>query len=78
MIIGEMKNVSGRFGLTSECVLDDKDQFEELLNIAINNINVSGITFDDNVIDIDSNDDTEEVIPATADVKNFSYAIVDD
>lgn len=78
MIIGEMKNVSGRFGLTSECVLDDKDQFEELLNNAINNINVSGITFDDNVIDIDSNDDTEEVIPATADVKNFSYAIVDD
>ena len=78
MIIGEMKNVSGRFGLTSECVLDDKDQFEELLNNAINNINVSGITFDDNVIDIDSNDDTEEVIPATADVKNFSYAIIDD
>lgn len=78
MIIGEMKNVSGRFGLTSECVLDDKDKFEELLNNAINNINVSGITFDDNVIDIDSNDDTEEVIPATADVKNFSYAIVDD
>lgn len=78
MIIGEMKNVSGRFGLTSECVLDDKDQFEELLNNAINNINVSGITFEDNVIDIDSNDDTEEVIPATADVKNFSYAIVDD
>lgn len=78
MIIGEMKNVSGRFGLTSECVLDDKEQFEELLNNAINNINVSGITFDDNVIDIDSNDDTEEVIPATADVKNFSYAIVDD
>lgn len=78
MIIGEMKNVSGRFGLTSECVLDDKDQFEELLNNAINNINISGITFDDNVIDIDSNDDTEEVIPATADVKNFSYAIVDD
>lgn len=78
MIIGEMKNVSGRYGLTSECVLDDKNQFEELLNNAINNINVSGITFDDNVIDIDSNDDTEEVIPATADVKNFSYAIVDD
>ena len=78
MIIGEMKNVSGRFGLTSECVLDDKEQFEELLNNAINNINVSGITFDDNVIDIDSNDDTEEVIPATADVKNFSYAIIDD
>ena len=78
MIIGEMKNVSGRFGLTSECVLDDKNQFEELLNNAINNINVSGITFEDNVIDIDSNDDTEEVIPATADVKNFSYAIVDD
>ena len=77
MIIGEMKNVSGRFGLTSECVLDDKDQFEELLNNAINNINISGITFDDNVIDIDSNDDTEEVIPATADVKNFSYAIID-
>ena len=78
MIIGEMKNVSGRYGLTSECVLDDKNQFEELLNNAINNINVSGITFDDNVIDIDSNDDTEEVIPATADVKNFSYAIIDD
>lgn len=78
MIIGEMKNVSGRFGLTSECVLDNNDQFEELLNNAINNINISGITFDDNVIDIDSNDDTEEVIPATADVKNFSYAIVDD
>lgn len=78
MIIGEMKNVSGRFGLTSECVLDDRNQFEELLNNAINNINVSGITFDDNVIDIDSNDDTEEVIPATADVKNFSYAIIDD
>lgn len=78
MIIGEMKNVSGRYGLTSECVLDDKEQFEELLNNAINNINVSGITFDDNVIDIDSNDDIEEVIPATADVKNFSYAIVDD
>ena len=78
MIIGGMKNVSGRFGLTSECVLDDKEQFEKLLNNAINNINVSGITFDDNVIDIDSNDDTEEVIPATADVKNFSYAIIDD
>lgn len=77
MIIGEMKNVSGRFGLTSECVLDDKDKFEELLNNAISNINTDSISFDNTII-IDDNDVNEEVIPATSDVKNFSYTLVDD
>lgn len=77
MIIGEMKNVSGRFGLTSECVLDDKDKFEELLNNAISNINTDSISFDNTII-IDDNDENEEVIPATSDVKNFSYTLVDD
>ena len=73
MILGKMEMTSGRFGPESTCSPIYNETLETQLNTAIENLN-SEI---DN-IQIDEISDNEEIsIPAIPEVRNFSYAIVD-
>lgn len=73
MILGKMEVTSGRFGLESTCSPIYNETLEMQLNNAIENLD-SEI---DN-IQIDEISDSEEIsIPAMPEVRNFSYAIVD-
>lgn len=73
MILGKMEMTSGRFGPESTCSPIYNETLEMQLNNAIENLD-SEI---DN-IQIDEISDSEEIsIPAMPEVRNFSYAIVD-
>lgn len=73
MILGKMEMTPGRFGLESTCSPIYNETLEMQLNNAIENLD-SEI---DN-IQIDEISDSEEIsIPAMPEVRNFSYAIVD-
>lgn len=73
MILGKMKMTSGRFGPESTCSPIYNETFENQLDNAIANINAE---IDNIQIDEISNDE-EISIPATPDVRNFSYKEVD-
>ncbi len=75
MILGEMKLVSGPYGMESTCQPIEGSDLKGQLQKAILNLHgkIKPV--------IVAEDDLEEVfetIPATQDVKNFSYAVVDD
>lgn len=71
MVLGQMTMVSGPFGLESTCIPNTSLSLKEQLNNAISNL--SGIYEE---AEIDNNDELEEsVIPASPDVKNYSYTI---
>ena len=73
MILGKMEMTSGRFGPESTCSPIYNETLETQLNDVIKNLD-SEI---DN-IQIDEISDNEEIsIPAIPEVRNFSYAIVD-
>lgn len=74
MIVGKMKMGSTRYGFDSACKLQENQNFEELLNVAIQNIKaqVTDYTIDD---DIEKLEDTS--IPANENVRNFSYVVID-
>ena len=73
MILGKMEMTSGRFGPESTCSPIYNETLETQLNDVIENLD-SEI---DN-IQIDEISDNEEIsIPAIPEVRNFSYAIVD-
>lgn len=74
MILGDMKEISGRFGNTLSCVPKDNLSLEEQLSKAILNINGK---IDKEKVETVRNEKLN-VIPAIEDVKNFSYTIVDD
>lgn len=76
MVLGNMKEVSGRFGNTLSCISNENLTLEEQLSKAILNINGSI----DKVVDksIDNLENSNLTIPAIEDVKNFSYTLVDD
>ena len=74
MVIGEMKLVSTPFGEEPACVPIDGMNLEEKLNNAIPNI--KGEIKNYKIDDIADNEDLS--IEADVNVKNFSYAIVDD
>lgn len=72
MVLGNMEEISGRFGIALACVDDGAISLEEKLNIAIKNI--SGI-----YEKAQSNEELEtETILADDSVKNYSYAVIDD
>lgn len=74
MIIGEMKEVSGPYGPETACVLREGQNISESLNNAIDSIH-GEITGNDVSNVIESEDLS---IPANPDVRNFSYAVIDD
>ena len=71
-VIGEMTEVSGRFGESLECVLDDKDKFSALFENAINDISRNAEYIEK---EIEALGNEKEIIPLkdSDDIKNFSY-----
>lgn len=78
MILGEMQEVSGPFGAKAECIAYENANLEDLLNEAIANIDgeYKAQTIEKLFKDTEDDEDAD-LIPATPDVKNFSYTVVD-
>ena len=74
MVLGEMKMVTGRFGLESTCEPYENADLESQLAEAVSNIHgeISDYEMDD---EMESEDNS---IPADPSVRNFSYTVVDD
>ncbi len=68
-----MREVSGRFGNTLACLPKENADLKELLTKASEEIS-KGSTYEE----IELLDDEITSIPATDDVKNFSYTVIDD
>lgn len=75
MIVGRMEMVSGPYGPESTCLPDVGVPFEEQLNARIGMIQGH---IDEVELDELEDEMTAEIIPARADVKNFSFCINDD
>ncbi len=72
MVLGDMKVVSGRFGDELTCSEKENSSFENLFNIAS-----SEISSNNKYEKVELLEDEDLSIPATDDVKNFSYTIID-
>lgn len=72
MIIGEMVEQTGRFGIETACKAYKDSDFETLLDKAVNNIEGEIVDYD--IID---EVDIDNSIPADPTVRNFSYTVVD-
>ena len=72
-VLGTMREVSGRFGNTLACLPKENVDLKELLTKASEEIS-KGSTYEE----IELLDDEITSIPATDDVKNFSYTVIDD
>lgn len=72
MVLGNMETVSGRFGPESTCISYEDRSLEELLDVAVKNIQGQ-------ITEVQIGDEFEEdlSIPALPDVRNFSYTVVD-
>lgn len=68
-----MEEISGRFGNTIACLPKENTDLKELLTKASEEIAKNA-----NYEEIELLDDEISTIPATDDVKNFSYTIIDD
>ena len=74
MILGEMKMVSGRFGMEATCVLYENADLAAQLDEAVANIH-GEITEYETEEELEEEDNS---IPADPTVRNFSYTVVDD
>ena len=74
MILGEMKMVSGRFGMEATCVPYENADLAAQLNEAVANIH-GEITEYETEEELEGEDNS---IPADPTVRNFSYTVVDD
>ena len=74
MVLGEMKMVSGRFGLEATCVPYENSDLSEQMDEAIANIHGELTAYE--VEDELAEEDTS--IPADPTARNFSYTVVDD
>ncbi|MBO4869592.1 MAG: N-6 DNA methylase, partial [Clostridia bacterium] len=74
MVVGEMRMISGQFGLEAACIAYEDQSLAEGMNEAIQNIHgqIAEYEFDDLV---DGGEDNS--IPADPSVRNFSYTLVD-
>ncbi|WP_314005459.1 helicase-related protein [Gemella morbillorum] len=72
-VLGTMREVSGRFGNTLACLPKENTDLKELLTKAGTEIS-NNVKYEE----IELLDDEISTIPATDDVKNFSYTIIDD
>lgn len=72
-VLGSMEEISGRFGNTIACLPKENTDLKELLTKASEEIAKNA-----NYEEIELLDDEITSIPATDDVKNFSYTIIDD
>lgn len=72
MVLGSMEEVSGRFGNTLACLPKENADLKELLTKASEEI-----AKDAKYEEIELLDDEISTMPATDDVKNFSYTVID-
>ena len=74
MILGEMKMVSGRFGMEATCEPYENTDLASQLDEAISNIHgeITAYELDEELAEEDNS------IPADPTVRNFSYTLVDD
>ena len=75
MVVGSMKMVSGPYGMESTCVPDDSLPFEEQLQKSLSFVEGS---YEEIELEELNEELIAEVIPAVSEVKNFSYALIDD
>lgn len=75
MVVGSMEMVSGPYGMESTCVPDDSLLFEEQLQKSLSFIEGS---YEEIELEELNEELIAEVIPAVPEVKNFSYALIDD
>ena len=75
MIVGKMEMVSGPYGMESTCQPDAARPFAEQLAEAISHIEGE---FEEAELDDLADDLADQTILADPDVKNYSYALVDD
>ena len=73
MILGNMEEITTQYGKDYACKPYENANLEDLLNMAIQNLNAE---IEDYQIDIV--DEEENSIPAEPSVRNFSYTIVDE
>ncbi|WP_428979667.1 helicase-related protein [Ezakiella coagulans] len=73
MVLGDMKEVSGRFGNTITCDEKEDENLKDLMDLASNEIS-SNSKYEE----VELLEDEELSLPATDDVKNFSYTIIDE
>ena len=72
MVLGSMQEVPGRFGTALACIADEGKSIKEQLEAAIKNIKG---TYER----AKSNEELEtEILPADDNVKNYSYAVIED
>jgi len=70
MVLGEMKEVSGRFGKTTTCQAKDNHDFKSELSLAINRIQGK---IEPIKVEKEEGEKEAEILPADEDVKNFSF-----
>ena len=75
MVVGSMEMVSGPYGMESTCVPDDSLPFDEQLKKSLSFVEGS---YEEIELEELNEELTAEVIPAVPEVKNFSYALIDD
>ena len=73
MVLGEMQQISTQYGMDYACKAYENGNLEELLEVAIKNLNAE---IEDYQIDIEDN--KKKSIPADPSVRNFSYTIIDE
>jgi len=73
-VLGSMKNVTTQYGLDTACIPFDNENLEDLLNDAIANIHAEIKEYQ--LEDIGEEEDLS--IEAEVNVKNFSYALIND
>ena len=74
MVLGEMKMVSGRFGLEATCEPFEGADLAEQLDEAVSNIHGELTAYEVE----DELDEEDNSIPADPTVRNFSYTVLDD
>ncbi len=75
MVVGSMEMVSGPYGMESTCVPNASIPFEEQLQKSLSFIEGA---YEEIELEELNEEMTAEVIPAVPEVKNFSYALIDD
>ncbi|HHH4970588.1 TPA: helicase-related protein [Streptococcus pyogenes] len=73
MVLGDMKEVSGRFGNTITCNEKEDENLKDLMDLASKEIS-SNSKYEE----VELLEDEKLSLPATDDVKNFSYTIIDE
>ncbi len=73
MVLGQMQEVSGPYGMETACIPQKGQSLEQLLSVAIRNIHgeIQNVDLDDLPIE------EADTLPADPSVRNFSFAVVD-